>query len=147
MKYANEFLWVLLPFAIGWGGLYFIPAPLLSQIIIVIYWSWVGKRFAGLDMSWIRSFALGNSVWGICLVIFMWQFLLESEGHRNTLLELVSQYYVSSFYWVTHVFPSMFNTNLTTWTVTVLSLIGYFLMLFVFTLGFTLGRRKHRTAT
>ena len=105
MKYGKELLWIVLPFLIGLGCLYLIPAPYLSQIIIVLFWIWVGKRFAGLNMSKLRSFAFGNSVWGICLVIFSWQFLLESEPHRIKALEVISLSYISPFYIVTHALP------------------------------------------
>lgn len=145
MKYGKELLWVLLPFLIGLGCLFLVPAPYLSQIIIVLFWFWVGKRFAGLNMSKLRGFAFGNSLWGICLVVFTWQFLLVSEPHRIKALEVVSLSYISPFYILTHALPPIgvyFSGFRLTATIINLTLVGYFLMFIIFTLGFIWGRLR-----
>lgn len=150
MKYIKELLWIVLPFVIGLGGLFLIPAPYLSQIIIVLFWFWVGKRFAGLSMSKIRSFAFGNSVWGICFIIFIWQFLLESEPHRIRALEAIVLSYISPFYVVTHALPPIgtyFSDFRFTATIIIFTLVGYFLMVVIFTLGFIWGRLRRQPAS
>lgn len=146
MAYRKELLWILLPFVIGLGGIYLIPAPYLSQVIIVFFWFWVGKKFGGLNVSKLRSFALGNSIWGICLVIFVWQFLLESEPQRIKALEAVSLSYISPFYILTHALPPIgyFSGFTLTSSMIVLTLVGYFVMFAIFTLGFIWARVVRR---
>lgn len=146
MRYKREYLWILLPFVIGLGGLYFIPAPPLSLAIIVLFWVWVGTRFACLDMPVAKSFTFGNSVWAVCLLLFIWQFLLEGQPHRLKALEVITQSYVSPFYFITGDLPSVtsyYSVSPSTASI-MLTLVSYLLMLVLFTLGFAWGRIKRQ---
>lgn|GEM_PF-1778227 len=149
MKHGKEFLWVLLPFAIGLSGFSFIPLPILSQIVIVPFWIWVGNRFAGLNMSKIQSLAFGNSVWGICFLIFIWQYLLESDPHRLKVLEVISLSYISPFYVMTRTLPPIgyFSSFEPTPALIVHTLVAYLLMFIIFTLGYIWGKFRRRTAS
>jgi len=145
----GDLLWILLPF-IGVSG-FFVWAFLIPyQIIVVPFWFWVGKRFAGLQMSRIRSFLFGNSVWGISFIIFVWQFLLEQEPHRIKALEVISLSYISPFYMLTGALPPVdayFDGFRFTNTVITLTLVGYFLMLVIFTFGFIWGSLHRKRAS
>jgi hypothetical protein len=144
VKYRTQLLWIVAPFFIGLGGLYFISAPYLSQTIIVLFWFWVGTRFAALSKSKLRSFVFGNSVWGICFVLFVWQFLLGSQPDRFKALEVISLSYISPFYIVTQALPPIgyFSRFTLTPAITALTVVAYLLMFCIFSLGFLWGRFK-----
>lgn len=148
MKYIKtDLLWmILLPFA-GISGFFAWAFLIPYQVMIVPFWFWVGRRFAGLNMSKLQSFLLGNSVWGICLIIFVWQYILEQEPHRIKALEVISLSYISPFYIFTHALPPIgayYSGFRLTATIIILTLVGYVLMFVIFTLGFIWGRLKRQ---
>lgn len=140
--------WILLPF-VGVTGFFAWAMLIPYQILIIPVWFLAGRRFAGLSTSKIRSFLFGNSAWAICLLIFVWQFLLEHAPHRIGALEVISLSYISPFYMFTGALPPIdayFIGFRFTTTVIIHTLVGYLVMFVIFTLGFLWGILQRKSA-
>jgi hypothetical protein len=134
-------IWILIPLFYGFLSNTFamIIPPLLSQLISTAFWFWVGIRFSKWSGNKIKSFIIGNSIWLLSFLLYLWQFVLINDESRNMFLALIGQYYMLSFIWS--------GTKLTLWFSDVLNgttiiIIAYLSMLFVFTLGFIVGMVK-----
>ncbi|MFD1019579.1 hypothetical protein [Thalassobacillus hwangdonensis] len=136
-------IWILIPFIYGLLSNYFmifIPS-LLSQLVFAIFWFWVGIRFSCLKGSSIKWFIVGNSIWLVSFLLYLWQFVaLEDEG-RNMFLALISQNYMLPFIWSGTRISLLFSNVLDGATITI---IAYLTMFAVFTLGFIVGKFKVR---
>ena len=102
------------------------------QIGSIIFWFLVGKQFGGLKMNKVKSFILGNIVWGISLALYIWQFLFQ-ETNRNLYITLISQHYVLGFVSWSSKLITLFTNSINGVSVLILA---YFMMLAVFILGF-----------
>lgn len=99
----------------------------------VVFWFYVGRVFGRLNMFAVKSFILGNIVWGISISLYFWQFKLLDDVSRNPLIAVISQHYPLAFVNLGSRIVSMFTSNINGNTVV---LISYFLMFMVFSLGF-----------
>lgn len=141
--YKRVIIWILIPLIYGYLANIFmimIP-PLLSQIIFGLFWFWVGKRFAQLHGSAIKNFLIGNSIWLLSLLIYIWQFFLVNDESRNDLLAFVSQPYALSFLMSGRELALLFTKELDVRLVTIIS---YLFMLLVFSVGFSRERNRIR---
>ena len=132
-------LWLLIPFIYGYVSntfLLFIN-PILIQIIFTILWFWVGMKFSGLSGNKLKNYLIGNSIWFISLLLYIWQFILLDDESRVLFLAAISQYYVLSFIWSGVQLSLLFTDIIHGITITILS---FLVMLVVFTLGFIVGR-------
>lgn len=151
---------VLLPFVIGFlieklltGGilgdnkLYSNLGSILLSIWIygsgVVFWLYVGRVFGRLNMSSVKSFILGNIVWGISISLYFWQFNLLDDVSRNSFIAGLSEAYPLAFINLGVFISSIFANN----NGNSMVLISYFLMFMVFSLGFisTLRRKSLKT--
>lgn len=132
-------MWILIPFIYGLlsNNFVMIIPPLLSQIIFAVFWFWVGKRLSKLGENNIKSFIIGNSIWLLSFLLYLWQFVLLNDESRNMFLALISQHYMLSFIWSGTKLTLLFSNVLHGTTITIVS---YLSMLLVFTLGFIVGK-------
>ncbi|GAA0337819.1 hypothetical protein GCM10008967_30100 [Bacillus carboniphilus] len=115
-------------------ALYFFMPPIISQIIFTAFWFWVGYRFTLLPWNKLKSFIVGNSIWLLSLLLFIWQFVVLDDESRNLILAGLSQNYIVGFLWSGVKWASvMYDSQLTTLNVTISSFIFMFL---TFTVGF-----------
>ena len=99
----------------------------------IIFWFLVGRIFGNLNMNKVKSFALGNSVWTISLLLFVWQFLFVNGSNRNFFISGISQHYALGFVSLGSRILGLFTNSIHSTTVI---LIAYFVMLIVFSIGF-----------
>ncbi len=99
----------------------------------IFFWFYVGKQFGKLDISKVKSFILGNSLWMSSLALYIWQFTLLNDEKRNFFIAGISQSYNLGFVFISSRIISLFTNNLDTKTVTIFS---YLFMLIVFAIGF-----------
>lgn len=99
----------------------------------VIYWYWVGKQFGSLSMKKVKSFILGNVVWGISLVLYVWQFLFVDGVHRNLFIAGISQNYMLGFVSWSAKLIGIFTNSIDSTQVTIGA---YLLMLIIYAVGF-----------
>lgn len=99
----------------------------------VIFWFWVARQFGSLTIGKVKSFILGNVLWMISFVLYMWQFVFVNDINRNFFIAGISQNYVLGFVsWGSKILSLFTNTI----DGTVVVIISYLMMLIVFTLGF-----------
>ena len=97
------------------------------------FWFYVGKRFGNLDVSKVKSIVLGNSLWFISLLLYIWQFILLDYTKRNSFIATISQHYSLGFVRVSSIIIGFFTNTIDTKMVIMVS---YLIMLIVFTIGF-----------
>ena len=99
----------------------------------LFFWFYVGKRFGDLDVSKVKSIVLGNSLWFISLILYIWQFILLDYTKRNSFIASISQHYNLGFVRVSSGIIGFFTNTFDTKIVIIIS---YLIMLIVFTIGF-----------
>lgn len=131
-------IWILIPFIYGFLSNTFalIIPPLLSQMIFAVFWFWVGLSLSNWSGNKMKDFILGNSIWLLSFLLYIWQFVLLNDESRNMFLALISQYYMLPFIWSGTTLSLSFSDVLDGTSITIIS---YLAMLFVFTLGFIVG--------
>lgn len=107
--------------------------------IAILFWFYVGMEFGRLAISKVKSFILGNSLWMISFILYIWQFIILNGEERNLFIAGISQNYNLGFISISSQIVSLFTRSIDSRTVIVLS---YFLMLLVFTGGFVYTSKK-----
>lgn len=140
MKKNKHTLIVLAPLIVGWLFNMLIFVLPFSGILIwmlnlgfVLFWFWGGRQFAKLSIKKVYSYLLGNALWLISFLLFIWQFILLDEAARNMTIAVLSQYYM--------LFTIIIGTQIHmaysgVVNSTEIVIISYVVMLVVFTLGF-----------
>ncbi|OEH91103.1 hypothetical protein [Bacillus solimangrovi] len=134
-------IWILIPLFYGITSNTFMlmVSPILSQIVFAIFWFWVGIKFSSLRGSNFKYFMFGNSIWLLSFLLYLWQFVLMNDESRNMFIAIISQYYMLSFIWSGVKLSSLFSDVYYGTTITI---IAYLSMLFVFIVGYTVGKLK-----
>lgn len=134
-------IWMLIPLIYGFVSNTFmlIIPPFLSQLVFAVFWFWVGMKFSCISGNKVKSFFIGNSVWLLSFLLYLWQFVLLDDESRNIFLALISQYYMLPFIWSGTKLSLLFTDVIHGTTITI---IAYFSMLLVFTVGFIVGKIK-----
>ena len=134
-------IWILVPLIYGLVSNTFmlIIPPLLSQLVFAVFWFWIGMKFSCLSANKVKSFFIGNSIWLLSFLLYLWQFVLLDDESRNMLLALISQYYMLPFIWSGTKLSLLFTDVIHGTTITIIS---YLSMLLVFTIGFIIGKIK-----
>lgn len=134
-QYKREIFCIFIPFIYGYitHEYLLLPHPLFSQIVFGIFWFWVGMRFAKIEENHIKNILVGNSLWLISLLIYVWQFVLSNDESRNIFFALFGQHYPFSFIWSGATLTILFNDVIHG---TLIVIISYLIMLFVFIAGY-----------
>lgn len=98
----------------------------------MVIWFFAGMAFGNQSLNNVKSFILGNTLWGILLSLYIWQLFLEITS-RNSFIMNLADFYVLGFLGFGVRIVSMFTNNI---QASIASLIAYFLMLAVFSTGF-----------
>lgn len=85
----------------------------------------------------MKGLILGNSVWLISLVLFIWQFVLTDEVGRFGNVAAIPQYYILPFVWL----ASKLAGLLTMIDGSTIIILTFICMLVVFVSGFRLGKK------
>ena len=83
---------VLMPF-IPIEGVAFRLYFLLLPIIFVYVWYKIGMKYLHMNirLSLVQKVLIGNSIALLALLVFLWQFVLQTDESRNTFLAGISQ--------------------------------------------------------
>lgn len=103
MKKANLFILTFVPLIAGcsvqmagtaknFGTAVLLIVPLLTTV----FWLWLGTRYARSSWGLTASVLMGNAVGILSLLVYLWQFLLETDQTRNMVLASVSQMFTLS---------------------------------------------------
>lgn len=142
----------LVPVIIGYliNALLMVPALgtacfYLLPLLTTVFWFYLGKQYAD-RWKFVPAVLLAHAV-GICsLLIYLWQFLLETDGTRNAALAGFSQMFSAStplylFGWLARLAESQPN-HIGSATMAALQVIALVYMMLVFCIGFYLGKRE-----
>lgn len=105
----------------------------LWKYVSIIFWYWVGKQFGVLKTGKVKNFIFGNALWGVSIVLFIWQFIFVSDVNRNPFIAGLSQSYMLSFVYISSRILSLFTNSLDSITI---GIVAYIIMLVVFIVGF-----------
>ncbi|MCM3744736.1 hypothetical protein M3193_11325 [Sporosarcina luteola] len=136
--YTLHFVLLLVPFVYGFFvNVMVIPLfPFIMQFVLLVFWFYVGAQFSKLDMPVWKSFMMGNSVWLISFILFVWQFVVLDGASRSMDLAMLSQHYMLAFvYGAARMLPFLSNG-------TTIMFCAYILMLITFTFGFLVMKRR-----
>lgn len=148
VKHFKLIIFVLLPLFLGWlfnSTIVYLPISSIIMWILnigfIVYWFWVGKQFGQLKLNRLFSFLIGNIIWIISFMLFIWQFIVVDDSKRNFFLAGISQYYI--------LFTIMFPTKLVALFTDVLHstqiiVTSYIFMLIIFLIGFIYGAARVR---
>ncbi|MRH41474.1 hypothetical protein GH741_02155 [Aquibacillus halophilus] len=144
MTDSNKILiWILLPLIYGFISNTFmlIFPPFLSQLVLAVFWFWIGIKFSSFSGNKVKSFFIGNSIWLLTFILYLMQFVLLDDESRNMTIAIISQYYMLSFIWSGTKLALLFTDALNGTTIIIIS---YLFMLLIFTIGFLVGwTKKH----
>ena len=153
MKKRVLLLLTLVPIAVGYlvnhtlaipglGSLLFRVLPLLT----LVFWFYLGSRYAETNWRPVQAILIGSATGILSLLLYLWQFLWETDETRNVALAVLSQMYSAAtpaylFGRIAILFESQPN-YVGQATMTALQVIAVVLMLAVFTCGYLWGRRR-----
>lgn len=141
----------LVPVIIGYliNALLMVPALgtacfYLLPLLTTVFWFYLGKQYAD-RWKFVPAVLLAHAV-GICsLLIYLWQFLLETDGTRNAALAGFSQMFSASTPYLLWRLAILFESqpnHIGSASMTALQVIALVYMMLVFCVGFYLGKRE-----
>lgn len=111
----------------------------------IFFWFYVGMQFGNTGLSKMKSFLLGNSLWMISLLLYIWQFILLKDAKRNLFIAGLSQDYALGFVGVSSKIMGFFTNTIDGDTIIMIS---HLIMLLVFAIGFLYAaKNRHLKST
>lgn len=105
----------------------------LWKFASIIFWFFVGRQFGSLRIGKIKSYILGNLIWGISFILYIWQFIFVDDINRNLFIARISQNYMLGFVsWGSKIVGLFTNTI----DGTIVVIVAYLIMIIIFTIGF-----------
>ena len=117
---------------VGSAAFYLVP------LAATAFWFWLGRQYAKTDWGPGRAMLIGNAIGLISLVLYLWQFELQSSETRDVFWAGLSQKYFTA----TPLFLLGRFARLFPHPVTVLMLLAFLLLAAVFAWGFFSGRKE-----
>ncbi len=145
-------LLTFVPIAAGWLINLTIGIPLIGLFMfyllpfaVLFFWFWLGEQFAQTDWGFFPSVIIGSATGLISLVLYIWQFLFETEETRNLFIAGLSQMYSASipgylFGWLARLFESQPHYIGRT-SFLALQVIAVILMMVIFVCGYINGKK------
>ncbi|MCG7343408.1 hypothetical protein MHZ92_04650 [Sporosarcina sp. ACRSL] len=142
-SYVFHIVLLLIPFIYGFlaNKMMFPLFPFIMQLIFLVFWFYVGIRFARLNIPVWKSFMLGNSIWFMSFILFIWQFIILDSASRSMELASLSQHYMLAF--VSG--PLLIFPFISSGTTIIFG--AYILMFITFTIGFWVTKRRNYGVT
>lgn len=135
------FLWGYLINVLVWkvaiiGDFYF-RLNIIWETIFILFWFWTGTKFAQLNTNKVKSYIIGNSIWLLSFLVYIWQFILLSGESRSFRLAGLSQHYNTGIMFISGKISRMILRLFTnTISGTTMITFSYGLMIAIFTTGF-----------
>lgn len=109
--------------------------------VAIVFWFYVGMQFGNTGISKMKSFLLGNSLWMISLLLYIWQFILLEDEKKNLFIAGLSQDYALGFVGVSGKIIGLFTNTIDGNKVIMIS---HLIMLLVFAIGFLFAVKKRQ---
>lgn len=139
MKCENKFKYILIilmpiMFVFIMDKIYFAGLWIFT-IAFIIFWFWGGKVFARTNCNKAKSFLIGNSLWLISFLLYLWQIASGAGGSKNFTIEWISQLYIEGMLYMAEIIVAMF-TEIHTVDSYIISIVSYIFMFIIFSIGF-----------
>lgn len=145
---------ILVPALIGYVYNMLLLIPILGTLLLyilplamLVYWFWVGSKFAEFNWSLPISILVGNSFGILSLIIYFWQFLFITDSERNLFLAALSQMFTSC----TNIFVArvaiLFEPDKNVVgqvSFTAVQILGLIFMMIIFAIGYIWSKKKAR---
>lgn len=124
------------------GAVLFYILPLLTTV----FWFYLGRQYARSSWNTIPALLIGNAAGFISLLLYLWQFLLETDETRNLTLAVASQMFSAAV--PTYLFvrlAALFETQanyIGRATMVALQVISFAFMVIVFLCGYSWEKKK-----
>ena len=126
----------------------------LIPVVIMGFWFYLGKLYSETTWHIVPALLIGNAVGILSLLLYIWQFLWNSDDTRNLFLAGLSQMFVASGpTFLTAKFAILFEPQknmIGNATTTGIQIIGVVLMILIFAAGYiwsVANRRKQEHHT
>lgn len=136
-NYIPDILLIFIPLIYGYlvNAMILPLFPFIMQLVFLIFWFCVGLRFSKWRTPMWKSFLIGNSLWFISFILFIWQFNILNDAARNIDLAMLSQHYMLAFvYGAARLLPFLHSG-------TIIMLSAYILMFITFSIGFFASKK------
>lgn len=110
----------------------------LLTIAMTLYWWCAGRYFSKAYDRQLKGIMIGNSLWGISLLLFIFEFLILSDKARHMLLAVYSQCYGLFFV----PFGAALLSPFSSMNSSIVVLIAYGVMLLIFVLGYNSNKNN-----
>ena len=120
----------------------------IASIILLIYWFWVGSKFADAVSSPLLAVMGGNFFGILSLFIYYWQFVILDDHSRSMFWAGISQTFTTPLSIFTArivVFFDKSPNTISQTSITYMYVIGTLIMMAVFTIGYTVGKKKNKS--
>lgn len=118
----------------------------LLPLLTTVFWFYLGKQYAA-RWRFVPAVLIAHAV-GVCsLLIYLWQFLLETDETRNPALAGFSQMFSASTPYLLGRLAILFESQpnyIGSATMTAMQVIALVYMVIVFCVGFYLGKREEK---
>ncbi|WP_291582075.1 hypothetical protein [Clostridium sp. UBA6640] len=107
--------------------------PWIFVIAFIVFWFWAGKVFARAKQNKVKSFLMGNSLWAISFLFYIWQFILLDDTNKNLIIAGISQNYMILIVPIATKIMMMFTDTIDG---NIILIVSYILMIIIFSIGF-----------
>ena len=155
MKKSQLVLLTLVPIVVGWLINAAIIIPVIGSLMfyvlpyaVLVFWFWLGKQYAKCDWNFLISIVVSSATGIISLVLYIWQFLFETDETRSLFIAGLSQMYCAST--PSHLFGRLANLfesqphYIGRASFLALQVISVVLMLVIFICGYIKGRKEYK---
>lgn len=145
-------LLTFVPIAVGYIVNVSITLPVIGMVVFYIlpllttvFWFYLGKLYADSAWKTLPALLFGHATGVLSLLIYLWQYLLETDETRNLALAFVSQMFSNSapVYFLARI-AILFETqpnSIGRTSVVALNVLSIIYMNMVFLFGFIWGRK------
>ncbi|MBE5948392.1 MAG: hypothetical protein E7261_05105 [Lachnospiraceae bacterium] len=129
------------------GVLIYYILPLLTTV----FWFWLGSRFAHTTWKALPAILIGNATGIISILVYLWQYFLETDETMNMTLAFASQMFSASapgflLVKIAILFETKPNITAGAATVVALNVISVVYMIMVFCIGFFWEKHNQQSA-
>lgn len=103
MKKSLLVLLTFIPIIVGYIINYTLPVPhvgvwvyYILPLLTTVFWFWLGRKFAHTTWKALPAILIGNATGIISILVYLWQYFLETDETMNMTLASASQMFSAS---------------------------------------------------
>ena len=132
--------WLILVPVIG------MPIFYIAPLLMLVFWFYLGGKYADSTWKAIPSILIAHAVGIVSVLLYIWQFIFETDETRNMAIAVFSQMFSAAtpiylFWGIARLFESQPNYAGRA-TMMAMQVIAVVVMILVFTFGYIWQKRK-----